>query len=402
MARAAESGRRRRISVVPQEGTSGAGVAAVVILGIDPGLTRCGYAALEPATGPRRSAPWRSACSAPPPSDPLPQRLAELRRELAALIAELRPDVVAVEQVFFQVNVRTAMSVGQASGLALAEAAAGRLRGRAVHPEPGEGGRRRLGRRPARSRCSGWCRRGSGWPRRPQPADAADAAALALCHLAMAPLQAPARPRRPEDADDRLAAGHGARARRRRRGAGRGGRRRLPRHRHAPHAGRARARRRRLPLRPPPHPRGRPDAVRLPRAATSGPRFEVAARRPRRRAGPGPGHPRRPHARAALADVVADGDLGALCLVPGVGQEDGRAAAGRAAAAGSTVPCSTTVVAGRQRRGRAAVGDVREALAGLGYGPDEIRDALRELAARRRRGRRCCATRCKVLGARRA
>ena len=59
------------------------------------------------------------------PSDPLPSRLAELRGELASLIAEVRPDVVAVEHVFFQVNVRTAMSVGQASGLALAEAALG-------------------------------------------------------------------------------------------------------------------------------------------------------------------------------------------------------------------------------------------------------------------------------------
>ena len=56
------------------------------------------------------------------PSDPLPSRLAELRRELVRLIEEVQPDVVVVEHVFFQVNVRTAMSVGQASGLALAEA----------------------------------------------------------------------------------------------------------------------------------------------------------------------------------------------------------------------------------------------------------------------------------------
>ena len=95
----------------------------MVILGIDPGLSRCGYACLEPA--PRRTV--RAVALGvirTPAADPLPQRLAELRAELAALIAELRPDVVAVEQVFFQVNVRTAMSVGQASGLALAEAAA--------------------------------------------------------------------------------------------------------------------------------------------------------------------------------------------------------------------------------------------------------------------------------------
>ena len=57
------------------------------------------------------------------PSDPLPQRLGELQIELRALIAELAPDVVAVERIFFQNNVRTAMSVGQASGIAMAEGA---------------------------------------------------------------------------------------------------------------------------------------------------------------------------------------------------------------------------------------------------------------------------------------
>ena len=58
-----------------------------------------------------------------PPADPLPERLAALHRELEALIAELAPVAMAVERVLFQVNTRTAMSVGQASGLALASAA---------------------------------------------------------------------------------------------------------------------------------------------------------------------------------------------------------------------------------------------------------------------------------------
>src|SRR4029077_13794436 len=58
------------------------------------------------------------------PADmPLPTPLATLGDELARRIAELRPDSVAVERVFFQGNARTAMSVGQASGLALAAAA---------------------------------------------------------------------------------------------------------------------------------------------------------------------------------------------------------------------------------------------------------------------------------------
>ena len=54
----------------------------------------------------------------------MPERLQALQIELRSLLGEFRPDVVVVERVFFQVNVRTAMSVGQASGLALAEAAA--------------------------------------------------------------------------------------------------------------------------------------------------------------------------------------------------------------------------------------------------------------------------------------
>ncbi len=94
------------------------------MLGIDPGLTRCGYAVVDGRGADAQRPRSRWASSAPRPSEPLPQRLAALRAELAALIAEFAPDVVAVEQVFFQVNVRTAMSVGQASGLALAEAAA--------------------------------------------------------------------------------------------------------------------------------------------------------------------------------------------------------------------------------------------------------------------------------------
>ncbi|MBA3283066.1 MAG: crossover junction endodeoxyribonuclease RuvC, partial [Acidimicrobiia bacterium] len=92
------------------------------MLGIDPGLSRCGYGAVRATTeGPRAQAIGVIRTS---PTDDLPIRLAELQLELRALMAELRPDVVAVERVFFQNNVRTAMSVGQASGLAMAEAVA--------------------------------------------------------------------------------------------------------------------------------------------------------------------------------------------------------------------------------------------------------------------------------------
>ena len=96
---------------------------AARVLGIDPGLTRCGYAVVD-GRGANRATAVAIGVIRTPPQDALPQRLAALRQELADLIAEHQPDAVAVEHVFFQVNVRTAMSVGQASGLALAEAAA--------------------------------------------------------------------------------------------------------------------------------------------------------------------------------------------------------------------------------------------------------------------------------------
>lgn len=161
------------------------------MLGIDPGLTRCGYAALE-ARGASTPRPIAMGVVRTSPSDALPSRLAELRSELAALIRELRPDVVAVEQVFFQVNVRTAMSVGQASGLALAEAAAAGCE--VVQYTPSQ----------VKGAVAGWggadkaqvqkmvqMRLGLAAP--PQPPDAADAAALALCHLAAAPMRASVR-----------------------------------------------------------------------------------------------------------------------------------------------------------------------------------------------------------------
>jgi crossover junction endodeoxyribonuclease RuvC len=168
----------------PVEGRTGARV-----LGIDPGLTRCGYACIEASAS--SSEPSRAVSLGvlrTPASDPLPQRLAELRDELAALIRELRPDVVAVEQVFFQVNVRTAMSVGQASGLALAEAAAAGCE--VVQYTPNQ----------VKQSVAGWGAAGKEQVQRmvqvrlglaspPRPADAADAAALALCHLAMAPMR---------------------------------------------------------------------------------------------------------------------------------------------------------------------------------------------------------------------
>ena len=93
------------------------------VLGIDPGLSRCGYGLVFRSEGGRLHAKAAGVIETEP-ARPLPERLRALQIELRSLLREFRPDAVAVERVFFQVNARTAMSVGQASGLALAEAAA--------------------------------------------------------------------------------------------------------------------------------------------------------------------------------------------------------------------------------------------------------------------------------------
>ncbi|MBV9410112.1 MAG: crossover junction endodeoxyribonuclease RuvC, partial [Acidimicrobiia bacterium] len=90
------------------------------MLGVDPGVSRCGYGCVESSRGQTRAIAVGVLTT--PPSQPLPERLAALDADLRELLAELRPDVVAVERLFFQNNVRTAMSVGQASGLVLAAA----------------------------------------------------------------------------------------------------------------------------------------------------------------------------------------------------------------------------------------------------------------------------------------
>jgi crossover junction endodeoxyribonuclease RuvC len=157
------------------------------VLGIDPGLSRCGYGCVSRAANASRV--HAVGVLTTPPSDPLPTRLAALQTDLSALIDDVRPDVVAVERLFFQVNVRTAMSVGQASGLVLAAAA--RAGCEVVQYTPnavkqavaGYGGA-------TKEQVQRMVASLLGLAEPPQPPDAADALALALCHLAMAPMAA--------------------------------------------------------------------------------------------------------------------------------------------------------------------------------------------------------------------
>jgi crossover junction endodeoxyribonuclease RuvC len=118
--------------------------------------------------------------------DETPLRLAVLQADIEALLDEFQPSAVAVERVFFQTNVRTAIGVAQASGVVLAAAA---RRGCSVAEyTPSQ----------VKDTIAGWGAADKSQVQRmvqmrlglatiPKPADAADAAAIALCHLAMSP-----------------------------------------------------------------------------------------------------------------------------------------------------------------------------------------------------------------------
>ncbi len=153
------------------------------VLGIDPGLSRCGYGCVEHGRKPRAIA---AGVIRTDPALDRPIRLAELQKELRELIRELKPDVVAVERVLFQHNVSTAMGVGMASGLAMAEAAS--VGCDVVEYSPNE----------IKEAVAGWGGASKdevgrmvqtllGLPSLLAPADAADAVAVALCHLARVP-----------------------------------------------------------------------------------------------------------------------------------------------------------------------------------------------------------------------
>lgn len=93
-----------------------------IIMGIDPGLTRCGVGVIQ-QSGVKELALVDVGAILTPTDAPLEQRLLQLEGEIEAWITRNNPDVVAVERVFAQHNVRTVMGTGQAAGIALLIAA---------------------------------------------------------------------------------------------------------------------------------------------------------------------------------------------------------------------------------------------------------------------------------------
>jgi crossover junction endodeoxyribonuclease RuvC len=154
------------------------------VLGIDPGLTTTGYGVV--ADGPR---PVAAGVIRTSPDSPVSVRLLELHRDLTELIAEHQPTVVAIEQVFSNRNLQTVANVGRAAGVAMLVAAQARIPVFEYTPSSVKRAVAGYGNAP-KDQVQKMVAQRLRLADLPRPADAADALAVALCHLQGASLQA--------------------------------------------------------------------------------------------------------------------------------------------------------------------------------------------------------------------
>jgi crossover junction endodeoxyribonuclease RuvC len=171
----------------------------VRIFGIDPGSERTGYGCVETGGGRHRLI----ACGAitARAADAFPQRLARIHRELTALLIECRPDCVAVENLFHAKNAASALKLGHARGVAMLAAVEGHARGVAmlaaveagcevVEYTPTEIKRAVVGYgRAEKHQVQQMVKLLLGLDKAPSPHDAADALAVAICHLHSVPIR---------------------------------------------------------------------------------------------------------------------------------------------------------------------------------------------------------------------
>ena len=153
---------------------------ATRVLGVDPGLTRCGVAVIEGSAGQKVSL-LHIGVFRTDPGEAIEQRLISIERDIDGLVDELEPDVVAVERVFSQHNVRTAMATAQAAAVALLVAARRGLPVAMHTPTEVKAAVTGNGRA-NKAQVTAMVTRVLRLDTPPKPADAADAAAIAICH----------------------------------------------------------------------------------------------------------------------------------------------------------------------------------------------------------------------------
>ncbi|MGD1173865.1 crossover junction endodeoxyribonuclease RuvC [Mycobacterium seoulense] len=158
------------------------------VMGVDPGLTRCGLSVVESGLG--RSVVALDVDVVRTPSDaPLARRLLAISDAVEHWLATHQPDVVAIERVFSQLNVSTVMGTAQAGGVVALAAA---KRGIDVHfHTPSEVKAAVTGNGAAdKAQVTAMVTKILALQAKPTPADAADALALAICHCWRAPMMA--------------------------------------------------------------------------------------------------------------------------------------------------------------------------------------------------------------------
>lgn len=150
------------------------------VLGIDPGLTRCGFAVIDGSPGRPPGAIAFGVLRTPPGAE-LGQRLLALSEAITVIITDHRPEMLAVERVFSQHNVRTVMGTGQAAGVAILAATRADIPVAMYTPSEVKAAVTGSGNAD-KAQVTAMVTRLLALPERPRPADVADALALAICH----------------------------------------------------------------------------------------------------------------------------------------------------------------------------------------------------------------------------
>ncbi len=158
------------------------------VLGIDPGLTRCGVAVVEGSAGRSLTALHIGVLTTDPQS-PIEARLTSTEAALRTLVDTFEPESIAIERVFSQHNVRSAMGTAQAAAMALLIAGQRGIPVALHTPTEVKAAVTGSGRA-NKEQVTVMVTRLLGLAQAPKPADAADALAIAICHIWRAPAQA--------------------------------------------------------------------------------------------------------------------------------------------------------------------------------------------------------------------
>ena len=164
---------------------TGAESQAVIVLGIDPGLANTGYGVVARRDG--RLVALDGGVIQTRPDAPQERRLADIHAAVEALLSEHRPDAMALEQLYFGQNVRTAFAVGQARGAAMLAAGQHGVPCAGYTPQQVKGAVCGSGRA-QKDQVARMVRALLGLQEDPKPDHAADALAVAICHANCAPL----------------------------------------------------------------------------------------------------------------------------------------------------------------------------------------------------------------------